>query len=136
VSESMQQYTYLTGSSILFWLITLIAVGIIFIGGRFIVAPLPAARDFGVPASATEQSTYLWTKGTRVIVSGLLVIGLLWLKVSSVVLAAFLFIASLIPFGDLLNVYAHVRTRNVPALLIHGGTAIFMCLLAALLLRR
>jgi hypothetical protein len=119
----------------LLWLITLIAVGIIFIGARFIVSPLPAARDFGVPASETEQSTYLWTKGTRDIVSGLLVIGLLWLKASSSVLAAFLFIASLIPFGDLLNMYADVRTKNVAALAIHGGTAVFMCLLPALVLR-
>jgi hypothetical protein len=77
----MPQYTYLTANSILFWLIALIAAGIIFIGARFIVAPFPAARDFGVPASETATSTYLWTKGTRDIVSGLLVIGLLWLKV-------------------------------------------------------
>ncbi len=131
----MQPYTYLTAHSVLYWVIALIGFGIIVIGARFIVSPVPAARDFGVPASETEQSTYLWTKGTRDIVSGLLVIGLLWLKVSLAVLAAFLFIAALIPFGDLLNVYAHVGTRNVPALLIHGGTAILMCFLALLLLR-
>jgi Domain of unknown function (DUF4267) len=126
----MQPQTYLTVTSVLFWLVALIAAGIIFIGARFIVAPLPAAKGFGVPASKTEQSTYLWTKGTRDIVSGLLVIGLLWLKVS----VAFLFIASLIPLGDLLNVYAHVGTKNVPALAIHGGTAVVMCVLAALVL--
>jgi hypothetical protein len=126
---------HLTGSSVLFWLVALIAAGIIFIGVRFIAAPRPAARDFGVPAGDTEQSTYLWTKGTRDIVSGLLVAGLLWMKASTEVLAAFLFIAALIPFGDLLNVYAHVGTRNVPALAIHGGTAVFMCVLAALILR-
>jgi hypothetical protein len=132
----MLQQTYLTANSVLFWLVVLIAVGIIFIGARFIVAPRRAARDFGVPASESEQLTYLWTKGTRDIVSGLLLIGLLWLRVSSAVLAAFLFIASLIPFGDMLNVYSHVRRRNLPALLIHGGTALFMCVLATLLLRR
>jgi hypothetical protein len=120
----------------LFWLVGLIAIGIIFIGVPFTFAPLPAARDFGVPASQREQFTYLWTKGTSDIVSGLLVIGFLWLRVSSGVLAAFLFIASLIPFGDMLNVYAHVRRRSLPARLIHGGTALFMCVLAALLLRR
>jgi hypothetical protein len=63
--------TYLTASSVLFWLTGLLAVGIIFIGARFIVAPLPAARDFGVPAPETKTFTYLWTKGTRDIVSGL-----------------------------------------------------------------
>ena len=131
----MQQHMYLTTQSVLFWLIALIAIGIIVIGARFIVAPRPAARDFGVPAAETETLTYLWTKGTRDIVSGLLLAGLLWLKVSSIVIAVFLVIASLIPIGDLLNVYANVRTRNVPALIIHGGTALYMCILAAILLR-
>jgi hypothetical protein len=131
----MPQDTYLRANSVLFWLVALIAIGIVFIGARFIVTPLPAARDFGVPAAETEKFTYMWAKGTRDIVSGLLVIGLLCLKVDSGVLAAFLFIASLIPLGDLLNVYVHVRTSNIPALMIHGGTAVFMCVLASLLLR-
>lgn len=132
----MQSQMYLTTHSVIFWLIALIAMGIIFIGVRFIVAPRLAARDFGVPTSETEKFTYLWTKGTRDIVSGLLLAGLLWLRVSSTVIAVFLFIASLIPIGDLLNVYANVRTRNVPALMIHGGTALYMCVLAAILLRQ
>ncbi len=132
----MPQHNCLAMDSVLFWLVASIAIGIIFIGARFIVAPLLAAKDFGVPAAQAEKFTYLWAKGTRDIVSGLLVIGLLWLKVSSSVLAAFLFIAALIPFGDLLNVYANVKTRNVAALIIHGGTALFMCALAAFLLGR
>lgn len=131
----MPQRSYVTADSVLFWLVALLGIGIIFIGARFIVAPLAAARDFGVPATQTEKPTYLWAKGTRDIVSGLLVIGLLWLKVNSGVLATFLFIASLIPIGDLLNVYVQVRLGNVAALIIHGGTALFMCVLASLLLR-
>jgi hypothetical protein len=109
---------------------------IIFIGARLIVTPLPAARDFGVPASDTDKVTYFWTKGTRDIVSGLLVIGLLWLKVSPAVLAAFFFIASLIPFGDLINVYVHAKTKSVAALMMHGCTAVFLCIQGAFLLRR
>ena len=131
----MQQHDYLTSNSVLFWLVALIGAAIIVIGARFIVSPLPAARDFGVPASAMETSTYLWTKGTRDIVSGLLVAGLLWMRASSNMVAGFLFIASLIPFGDLLNVYAHARPKNVTALLIHGGTAVFMCIIATILMR-
>jgi hypothetical protein len=131
----MPQQTYLTPNSVLFWLVGLLAIGIIFIGARFIISPLTAARDFGVPASETETFTYLWTKGTRDIVSGLFVIVLLGLRVPSGVLAAFLFIASLIPSGDMLNVYANERRKNVPALMIHGGTALFMCVLASLILR-
>ncbi|SPF31988.1 conserved membrane hypothetical protein [Candidatus Sulfopaludibacter sp. SbA4] len=131
----MPQQTYLTPGSILFWLTGLLAIGIIFIGARFIIAPLPAARDFGVPAPETKTRTYLWTKGTRDIVSGLFVMVLPGLKVASGVLAVFLFVASLIPFGDMLNVWASVRRKNVPALVIHGGTGLFMCVLASLILR-
>ncbi len=130
----MPEITYLAVDSVLFWLTALIAAGIIFIGARFIVAPFPAAAAFGVPTGATERFTYLWAKGTRDIVSGLLLGGLLWLKVSLGVLAAFLYIASLIPFGDMFTVYAQMRTKNVAALIIHGGTAVFMCVLASLLL--
>ena len=131
----MQQQTYLTTHSVLFWLTALVAIAIIFIGTRFIVAPHSAARGFGVPAPETGSLTYLWTKGTRDIVSGLLLAGLLWVRVSFVGIAVFLFIASLIPIGDLLNVYANNRTRNVPALIMHGSTALYMCILAAILLR-
>jgi len=128
----MPQHNYLTDNMLLFWPVAFIAIGIIYIGLRFLVSPLPAARDFGVPAS---EKAYPWTKGTRDIVSGLLIVGLLWLKASLLVMGAFILIAALIPVGDFLNVYANVKTRNIPALLIHGGTAVFMCILGILLLR-
>ncbi len=131
----MSHSAHLTDGSVLFWIAVLLAAGIVFIGIRFIVAPRTAAAAFGAPVASTEPSTYLWSKGTRDIVSGLLVAALLWLKVSVTVLAVFLLVASLIPIGDLLNVYAHVRMKNVPALIIHGGTALFMCILALLLLQ-
>jgi len=131
----MLQNAHLASSSVLFWLLILIAAGIIFIGTRFIVAPLRAAQDFGVPAGASEGSTYMWAKGTRDIVSGLLALGLLWLRVNPDVLAMFVFIASLIPLGDLLNVYAHNPAKMYAAFFIHGGTALFMWLVAIFLLR-
>jgi len=37
-------------NSALFWLVVLIAVGIIFVGARFLVAPSAGAAGFGVPA--------------------------------------------------------------------------------------
>ena len=39
-----------------FFLSALIAAGIIFIGGRFLVAPSLAAAGYGVPASAEPHS--------------------------------------------------------------------------------
>jgi hypothetical protein len=131
----MTRDDYLKAKSILFWLVALIAAGIIFIGVRFIVSPLVGATAFGVPVAENQTFAYLWAKGTRDIVSGLLLIVFLWLKVSRRVLAAFIFVASLIPIGDMLNVYANVGASN-SALMIHGGTALFMIVLATFVLRR
>lgn len=118
------------------WLVALIAVGIIFIGARFLIAPRAAAEGFGIPADGSQAFAYLWAKGTRDIVSGLLVIALLWLGVGRRVLAAFIGVAALIPIGDFINVYLNLGVRNPMALAIHGGTAIFMLILAAFLRAR
>ncbi len=96
----------LKASSVLFWLAALLAVGIIFVGGRFLFDPFAAARDFGVPAAHNSTLAYLWTKGTRDIVSGLLLISLLCLGVRRAVLSTFIFITTLIPLADFLNAAA------------------------------
>jgi hypothetical protein len=129
----MAQNAALKKNSPVLWLVALIAVGIIFIGARFLVAPLAAAEGFGVPAEGTRTLAYLWAKGTRDIVSGLLVIALLWLRVGRRVLAAFIGVAALIPFGDFINVYLNVGANNPMALAIHSGTAVFMLILAVFL---
>jgi Domain of unknown function (DUF4267) len=129
----MAQNAALKKNSAVLWLVALIAVGIIFIGARFLVAPLAAAEGFGVPAEGTRTLAYLWAKGTRDIVSGLLVIALLWLRVGRRVLAAFIGVAALIPFGDFINVYLNVGANNPMALAIHSGTAVFMLILAVFL---
>jgi Domain of unknown function (DUF4267) len=132
----MTRDAHLKANNIHFWLVVLVAAGIIFIGVRFIVSPLVGATGFGVPAAERQTLAYLWAKGTRDIVYGLLLIVFLWLKVSRRVLAAFMFVASLVPIGDMLNVYASVGASNLAALMIHGGTALFMIMLATFLLRR
>ena len=131
----MTRDDYLKANTVLFWLVALIAAGIIFIGVRFIVAPHVGATGFGVPVPENQTLAYLWAKGSD-IVSGLLLVVFLWLKVSRRVLAAFIFVASLIPIGDALNVYASVGTSNLAALIIHGGTALFMIILATFLLKK
>src|SRR5215831_14925010 len=98
-------------NSVLFWLTGLTAVGIIFIGIRFLFDPLHAALDFGVPAYGSPTLAYFWTKGSRDIVSGLLLASLLWLGVGRVVTATFLFVAALIPIADFLNVYINTHSQ-------------------------
>jgi len=55
-----------------FVLSALIAVGIIYIGGRFLAAPSLAATAYGVPTGTEPHSrAYLSAKGIRDIASGL-----------------------------------------------------------------
>ena len=56
-----------------FVLSALIALGIIYIGGRFLAAPSLAATGYGVPAGTEPHSrAYLSAKGIRDIASGLI----------------------------------------------------------------
>ena len=118
---------------ILFWMIVLLAVGIIFIGIRFLAAPITAAAAFGVPVDATTQMAYLWAKGTRDIVSGLLLLALLGMRVRPRVISVFILVAALIAVADFVNVYLNMG--YVSTLAVHAGTAAFMVILAALLWR-
>jgi len=118
-------------NSVLFWLVVLIAAGIIFIGARFLVAPAAGAAGFGVPADGMPTMAYLWAKGVRDIVSGLLLFLLLAMNAGRRIIAAFILVATLIPAADFVNVYLNVGSSG--ALTIHGGTAVFMLVLAALL---
>ena len=131
LGDGMFEKDRLRPSSVLFWLAAIIALGIIFIGARFVIDPLAGAQGFGVPADGVSTFAYLWAKGARDVVSGLLLIALLWLGVSRVILATFIYVAALIPLADLVNVY--VNTRAPGALMIHGGTAVFMIVLASLI---
>ncbi len=126
----------LAKTSVAFWLVALIAAGIIFIGLRFLVQPLPAAAAFGVSADGSSNFAYLWAKGTRDIVSGLLLIALLGIHAGRRVVALFLAVAALIPLGDLANVWMNVGTQRPVALAIHGSTVVGMLVLSGWLFRR
>jgi hypothetical protein len=123
----------LNGRSVLFWFTLLIALGIIFIGARFLFRPLVAAASFGVPARGTPTFAYLWAKGTRDIVSGLLLLAFLSARAGRRLVAVFLAVAALIPLGDFMNVALNMGTRSAGALVIHGSTFVAMVALAALL---
>jgi hypothetical protein len=123
----------LNGRSVLFWFTLLIALGIIFIGARFLFRPLVAATAFGVPARGTPTFAYLWAKGTRDIVSGLLLLAFLWGHAGRRLVAVFLAVAALIPLGDFVNVALNTGTHHAGALATHGSTCVAMVILAAAL---
>ena len=111
----------------------LIAVGIVFIGARFLWDPAAASRDFGIPNSPSTGFTgWLAVKGTRDIVSGLFVF-LLMANGSSRLLGEFLLVASLIAMGDAATVLRSGGSRTA-AFGIHGFTALVIIAAGAILI--
>ena len=120
-------------SSIGFYLSGVIAAGIIFIGGRFLLAPSTAAAAYGVPASTAPHSrAYLSAKGIRDIASGLFV-AMLMAYGSAHALGWFMLIATLIPIGDAMIVLREGGNRTI-AFGVHGVTAVVMLIISGLLL--
>jgi Domain of unknown function (DUF4267) len=104
---------------------SLIAIGIVFIGSRFLWNPAAASRAFGIPNSpspSTGLTGWLAVKGARDIVSGLFVF-LLMANGSPRLLGEFLLVASLIALGDAAIVLRSGGNRTA-AFGIHGLTAL------------
>jgi len=120
-------------TSIGFYLSGVIAVGIIFIGCRFLLTPATAAAAYGVPAGAEPHSrAYLSAKGIRDIASGLFV-AMLIAYGSAHALGWFMLIATLIPIADAVIVL-HQGGSRIIAFGAHGGTAVAMLIISGLLL--
>lgn len=120
--------------SVSFWMTMLIALGIIFVGARFIINPAGAAIDFGIPFSSAKDIAFGRIKGIRDIFSGLVLLPLLYLKMRKA--AAWVFTAAIIvPAADCLTVLTVNGPSDVSHLLIHGLTAVYMVITSFLLFR-
>ena len=116
-----------------YWLSAVIALGIVLIGGRFFIAPHVAAAGYGVSVNPDVRwEAYLSTKAIRDIASGLFIAILIFNR-SAQLLGWFMLAATIIPLSDATIVLRHGGTRAA-AFGIHGSTAIFMLMIAALLL--
>jgi hypothetical protein len=116
-------------------LASLIAVGIVFIGSRFLWNPAAAVRGFGIansPAPSTGFTAWLAVKGARDIVSGLFVF-LLMANGSPRPLGEFLLVASLIALSDAATVLRSGGSRTA-AFGIHGLTAMVLIAVGATLI--
>src|SRR5271170_5328507 len=103
----------------------LIAVGIVFIGARFLWDPAVASRDFGIPnppSLSTGFIGWLAVKGLRDIVSGLFIF-LLMVSGPPRLLGEFMLVASLISMGYAARVLRSGGSRTA-AFGIHGITAL------------
>lgn len=112
----------------------LLAAAIIFIGGRFLVAPRIAAAGYGVPVHSelSVVGAYLSVKGVRDIATGLYVI-ILMIAGATHLVGWVMLAATIIPIADAAIVLRHGGAKSV-AWGVHGGTAAVMLVTTALLL--
>ena len=120
-------------SSPLFWFTLLIPVAIIGIGINIIFNPVGASTAYGIPIHDPAAFPFMWVKGIRDIFSGLVVLTFL-LKGDRRTTAILFAIAVFIPVGDGFVILGHLGFA--PPIFIHWGTALYMMVVAAFLLRR
>ncbi|MFG1932453.1 DUF4267 domain-containing protein [Mycobacterium sp. NPDC048908] len=121
-------------TAIAYTLAGLIAVGIIFIGARFLVAPRTAAAGYGVRSDPGQHSAgaYLSVKGVRDIASGLFVV-ILIVAGATQLLGWTVLTATIIPLADAAIVLRHGGPKSI-AYGVHGVTAAVMLVTSAVLL--
>lgn len=109
------------------------AVAIIVIGLLYVAAPHRIVAGFGLPPlPAGPVQGWYTVKGVRDIASGLIVVPLLALG-SHALLGWVLLVVAITPAGDCVAVLRNGGPRSV-AYGVHGATAAFLVLAAALLL--
>ena len=120
--------------SISYWLTFLVAIGIIFIGIRFLIAPYIAASGYGIPLDHDSSSGYAYAKGIRDIYSGIIISVFLILR--KVRVTAILFsIATIIPATDFYAILSGNGPGDLGHLLIHGCTTIYMIIVSFMLFK-
>lgn len=108
-----------------YWITLLLALGIIFIGIRFILQPQVGALGYGIAFRDAGDEAYGQVKGIRDIFSGIVLLPLLIMrmrKATAWVFAA----ATVVPLGDFLIIAATNGSGDLEHLLVHGLTALIM----------
>lgn len=120
--------------SVSYWITLILALGIIFVGVRFIVAPFAGADGYGIRIADIHDASYGRIKGIRDVFSGVVLLPLLWMRMRRAVAWVFS-TAIIVPMTDGLIVLANNGIQDVQHLLIHWGTAIVMMATSVLLFR-
>ena len=104
----------------------LAAIGIIGIGAMYLLRPRVMTHNFGLPLPEEGQNTTWWLrlKGSRDIVSGLVVLALMTWG-SPYLLGIVLLIEAIIPTSDMTTILA-AKGSTGTALGVHGLTAALM----------
>ena len=120
-------------NSPLFWCTLVIPVAIIGIGINFILNPVGASTAFGIPIHDPAAFPFMWIKGIRDIFAGVVVLTFL-LRGDQRTTAILYATACFIAIGDGFVILKHLGFA--PPIFIHWGTALYMMIVAAFLLRR
>jgi hypothetical protein len=120
-------------NSLLFWCTLLVPAAIIVIGINFILNPVGASTAYGIPIHDPAAFPFMWVKGIRDIFAGLVILAFLF-KGDRRTTAILFAISIFIPFCDGLVILRHLGFA--PPIYIHWGTALYMIIVAAFLLRR
>jgi len=120
--------------SVSYWITLLLALGIIFVGIRFILQPQVGATGFGIGFTNVNDAVYGKVKGIRDIFSGLVLLPLLWMRMLKATAWVFT-VAIVVPAFDFLIILFYNGSQDVAHLLIHGGTAMTMVINSFLLFR-
>lgn len=110
-----------------------LALFMLFLGVRGLIAPLEAAKGFGLSLADAADTVWLQIKAGRDLCAGLSIATFLALR-NTRTTAAFLLANVLIPLNDLLASLASPVHDTGYALAVHGGAATLMLVLAASLL--
>lgn len=124
--------TVLTIRTPLFWFTLLIPLAIIGIGINFILNPVGASAGYGIPMHDPAAFPFMWIKGIRDIFSGIVILAFLLAKDRRTT-AILYTLAILIPVGDGFVILGH--SGFAPPIFIHWGTALYMMVVAAFLLK-
>ena len=120
-------------NSPLFWCTLAVPAAIIAIGINFILNPPGASTGYGIPIHDPAAFPFMWIKGIRDIFSGLVILPFLWRGDRRTTATVFL-IAIVVPIADGFVILRHLGFA--PPIYIHWGTALYMMVVAAFLLRK
>ena len=121
--------------SVSFWMTMLIAVGIIFIGVKFILDPINSATGFGIHFSSQVDMPFGRVKGIRDIFSGLALLPLLFQRMRRATAWVFT-AATIIPATDCMIVLTTNGPSDIGHILMHGLTAVYMAITCVLLFKK
>jgi hypothetical protein len=120
-------------TSVSFVLASALAAFMLFLGVRGLVAPLVAAKGFGLPLTDAGDAVWLQIKAGRDLCAGLSLLALLALR-NARMMAIFLIANVLTPVNDMrVSLSAPLHDTGY-TLAVHGGAATLMVLLAASLM--